>query len=196
MLHRDLIERGATPEPKDVDIRFAPMMHQCLMVHAAARPSSSQLVAFIGALLQYDCEVCGSVFPFTQGVLCIREVAFLCNSCLGAAMESALKTDAAWCPGGSLAWNDDVVELCKMRSAVGGDLFERWQAAQLRGNERQVRDRLRAEMDEERRRCQAWGWYIKQLQHDSYHFASVCVSALHLAWKWASAIRGRCWRTD
>jgi hypothetical protein len=142
------IAKGATPDVDGIAARFRPVMEQCWKQN---HPTASELVALICALMQRECAMCSTTFPLTRGALCTRESTFLCGDCVSAAMESALMTDSAWRADGSLAWRDAVFEMKQMRTAVGSGLFERWQAAQLRANERQVRDRLRGEANEERR---------------------------------------------
>jgi hypothetical protein len=157
---RDLlvrIARGGTPSVQGLDERLVAVMRQCWQLDPTKRPSATQLVALIGELTKRKCLVCASFFGLTSGVLCSKEEAFLCNECVGATMESALKTDSAWRPDGALTWWDTVFELSRMRLAVSAELFERWQAAQLRAKERQVREACRAQMEEERRRWDEMG---------------------------------------
>jgi hypothetical protein len=152
-----LVARGEVPSVEGIEERFVAVMRQCWQLDATARPSATQLVALIGELMKRDCLVCLSSVPLTGGVLCSREAAFLCNGCVAETMESVLKTDSAWRPDGSLAWKDTVFELSRMRLAVSAELFDRWQAAQLRAKEAQVREALRVQMEQERRRWDEMG---------------------------------------
>ena len=157
---RDLLSRiakGGTPSVEGIDERFAAILQKYWQVDPTKRSSATELVAEIGALMRRDCCSCFSPFPLTSGVTCSVEEAFLCNGCVTEAMTSALKSGSAWRSDGALVLGRSHFELSRIRHAVGKELFEQWQTAQLRAKEKEVTESLKAAMEGERGRWNEMG---------------------------------------
>jgi hypothetical protein len=68
------------------------------------------------------------------------------------AMKSALESGSAWRSDGVLVVGKSMLGLSRTRLVVSNELFEQWQAAQLRAKGKEMIEGLKEEMEQERRR--------------------------------------------
>jgi serine/threonine protein kinase/Ran GTPase-activating protein (RanGAP) involved in mRNA processing and transport len=149
------ITSGTLPNvPSTIKRSFSDLMYKCWQVDPNLRPTASELLSEIGSLMTRQCcGPCGTLIVLSKGLLCSRAASFLCFACLPEALESQLRSRSNLRSDGALAiGRETLFELHSVRSIVNKGLLSSWLKAQQEAKEAEVRQRLDAELEREKRK--------------------------------------------